>query len=147
MTSAEQFESLGHFFHADFGYILGHDPKPFPPPIKLTPSMIDGMGGTQHANFLAFKQHCFTSYTILRKHSSLILNLFALMTDANIPDIRAEPDKAVEKVRERFMLGVTEEEAIRGFADVLGEGGMGGVWGGYQGLMDGLHELMQRMKS
>jgi len=38
--------------------------------------------------------------------------LFSLMVDANIPDIRLEPDKAVLKVRERFHLELTEEEAI-----------------------------------
>ncbi|KAG1726248.1 kinase-like domain-containing protein [Suillus paluster] len=26
----------GHFFHVDIGYILGRDPKPFPPPIKVS---------------------------------------------------------------------------------------------------------------
>jgi phosphatidylinositol 3-kinase len=35
----------GHFFHADFGYILGRDPKPFPAQMKLTKEMVDVMGG------------------------------------------------------------------------------------------------------
>lgn len=33
------------------------------------------------------------------RYSNLILNLFSLMVDANIPDIALEPDKTVKKVR------------------------------------------------
>jgi hypothetical protein len=35
----------GRLFHIDFGYILGNDPKPFPPPMKLCREMIEAMGG------------------------------------------------------------------------------------------------------
>lgn len=35
----------GHFFHIDFGYILGRDPKPLAPSMKLSHEMVDGMGG------------------------------------------------------------------------------------------------------
>ena len=31
--------------HIDFGFILGKDPKPYPPPIKLCKEMVEGMGG------------------------------------------------------------------------------------------------------
>lgn len=30
----------GNLFHIDFGYILGRDPKPFPPPMKLSKEMV-----------------------------------------------------------------------------------------------------------
>lgn len=109
----------GHFFHADFGYILGRDPKPFAPLMKLDNLMIAGMGGPNSPNFTAFKNYCFTAYTTLRKQSSLILNLFSLMRDANIPDIKIERDKAVWKVQERMCLDMTEEEAIRHFEGLI----------------------------
>ena len=109
----------GHFFHADFGYILGRDPKPFAPVMKLSKEMVDCMGGVQSEHYQRFRQYCFLAYTALRKSSNLILNLFSLMVDANIPDIRIEPDKAVLKVRERFHLELTEEEAILYFGRVI----------------------------
>ncbi|UKZ82179.1 hypothetical protein TrVFT333_009963 [Trichoderma virens FT-333] len=109
----------GHFFHADFGYILGRDPKPFAPVMKLSKEMVDCMGGVQSEHYRQFKQYCFLAYTALRKSSNLILNLFSLMVHANIPDIRLEPDKAVSKVRERFHLEMGEEEAIRYFERII----------------------------
>lgn len=41
---------------------------------------------------------------LLRRNANPILNLFALMTRANIPDIRSEPERAVARVQEKFML-------------------------------------------
>ena len=38
----------GKMLHIDFGFILGRDPKPYPPPIKLRKEMIDAMGGIEH---------------------------------------------------------------------------------------------------
>ena len=34
------FSFLGNLFHIDFGYILGRDPKPLPPPMKLSKEMV-----------------------------------------------------------------------------------------------------------
>ena len=102
----------GNFFHADFGYILGRDPKPFAPLMKLSTQMVEGMGGPDHEYFRQFKQHCFTAYMALRKSANLILNLFALMTESNVQDIRNEPDKAVWKVQERLNLDKSEQEAM-----------------------------------
>lgn len=129
----------GHFFHADFGFILGRDPKPFAPLMKLAREMVDGMGGTQHAYYAQFKQYCFTAYASLRKSANLILNLFALMSEANIPDIRMEPDKAVLKVQERFHLELSEEEAIRAFEALIGDS-MNAVM---PVVIDRLHGLVQ----
>ncbi|EPS34839.1 hypothetical protein PDE_09803 [Penicillium oxalicum 114-2] len=129
----------GHFFHADFGFILGRDPKPFAPMMKLCKEMVEGMGGTTSPHYLQFKQYCYTAYTTLRKSANLILNLFSLMVDANIPDIRVEPDKAVLKVKERFHLEMTEEEAIRHFEQLIGDS-VNAIFGV---VIDRLHEFVQ----
>lgn len=109
----------GKFWHADFGYILGRDPKPFPPMMKLPIQVIDGMGGMNHENFNIFKSYCFITYTTLRRNSNLILNLFQLMLNANIPDIQIDPKRAVEKVQDKFALEMTEEEAILHFQNLI----------------------------
>ncbi|KAG8627006.1 hypothetical protein KVT40_004489 [Elsinoe batatas] len=134
----------GHFFHADFGYILGRDPKPLAPSMKLSHEMIDGMGGMSldknpESQFLSFKQYCFTAFTTLRRSSNLILNLFALMQDANIPDIRFWGDQAVKKVEERFCLGVSEDEAIAFFDNLISRSLE--AWGPV--VIDRLHGLVQ----
>ncbi|KAI9793724.1 MAG: Phosphatidylinositol (PI) 3-kinase [Peltula sp. TS41687] len=133
----------GHFFHADFGFILGRDPKPFAPAMKLCKEMVEGMGGSSSAYFAAFKQYCFTAYTTLRKSSNLILNLFSLMVDANIPDIRMEPDKAVWKVKERFHLEMSEEDAIMHF-ELLINDSMNAI---FPVVIDRIHGMIQNWRA
>ena len=133
----------GHFFHADFGYILGRDPKPFAPAMKLCKEMVEGMGGSSSPNYSAFKSYCFTAYTTLRKSSNLILNLFSLMVDANIPDIKVEPGRVVEKVRERFHLEMSEEEAMRFFEGLIGDS-VGSI---FPVVIDTIHNMMQGLRA
>ena len=102
----------GNLFHIDFGYILGRDPKPFPPPMKLSKEMVEAMGGINSEHYQQFRKLCYTAFLHLRRHSNLILNLFNLMIDANIPDIALEPDKTVKKVQDKFRLDLNDEEAV-----------------------------------
>jgi phosphatidylinositol 3-kinase len=132
----------GHFFHADFGYILGRDPKPFAPLMKLSSQMVDGMGGKEHPNYAQFKQYCYTAYSSLRKSAALILNLFALMSEANIPDIRIEPDKAVQKVQDRFFLELSDQDAVKAFEMQI-EASLNSIGAG---IIDYTHGIMQRIK-
>ncbi|WVF72152.1 hypothetical protein IAT40_006964 [Kwoniella sp. CBS 6097] len=111
----------GHFFHVDFGYILGRDPKPYPPPVKVCKEMVDAMGGTSSSHYARFQSLCYTAFIGLRKNANLILNLVALMVDAGIQDIQLEPDKAVWKVQEKFMLDLSEEDAIKQFEALLND--------------------------
>uniref|UniRef100_A0A1B6DM67 Phosphatidylinositol 3-kinase catalytic subunit type 3 n=1 Tax=Clastoptera arizonana TaxID=38151 RepID=A0A1B6DM67_9HEMI len=102
----------GKLFHIDFGYILGRDPKPLPPPMKLSKEMVEAMGGVTSEHFNEFRKLCYTTFLHLRRHANLILNLFALMVDASVPDIALEPDKAVKKVQDKLRLDLNDEEAV-----------------------------------
>lgn len=77
----------GKLFHIDFGYILGRDPKPLPPPMKLSKEMVEGMGGIQSEFYNEFKKQCYTAFLHLRRHANVMLNLFSLMVDASVPGI------------------------------------------------------------
>ncbi|CDR44756.1 CYFA0S15e02454g1_1 [Cyberlindnera fabianii] len=129
----------GHFFHADFGYILGRDPKPFPPLMKLPPQIIDAFGGADSPNYHKFRNYCFVAYSIFRKNSNLILNLFELMRDSSIPDIAIEPDRTVYKVKEKFCLDMSEEEAIIHFQNLINDS----VSALLPKVIDRLHSLAQ----
>jgi len=111
----------GRLFHIDFGYILGRDPKPMPPPMKLSSEMIEAFGGMQSDHFQEFRRECYTAFLSLRRYANLILNLFALMVDASVPDIALEPEHTVRKVQEKFRLDFTDEEAISYMQDLIDE--------------------------
>lgn len=57
----------GKLFHIDFGYILGRDPKPLPPPMKLSKEMVEGMGGMQSEQYQEFRKQCYTAFLHLRR--------------------------------------------------------------------------------
>ncbi|XP_026384357.1 phosphatidylinositol 3-kinase, root isoform-like [Papaver somniferum] len=111
----------GRLFHVDFGFILGKDPKPFPPPMKLCKEMVEAMGGAESQYYTRFKSYCCEAYNILRKSSNLILNLFYLMAGSNIPEIASDPEKGILKLQEKFRLDLDDEAAIHFFQDLINE--------------------------
>ncbi|KAF7123343.1 hypothetical protein RHSIM_Rhsim12G0115800 [Rhododendron simsii] len=111
----------GRLFHVDFGFILGRDPKPFPPPMKLCKEMVEAMGGAESQYYTRFKSYCCEAYNILRKSSNLILNLFHLMAGSNIADIASDPEKGILKLQEKFRLDLDDEECIHFFQDLINE--------------------------
>ncbi|KAJ2938471.1 hypothetical protein O0L34_g12916 [Tuta absoluta] len=109
----------GALFHIDFGYILGRDPKPLPPPMKLSKEMVEAMGGVHSEHYHEFRKQCYTAFLHLRRHANLMLNLFSLMVDASVPDIALEPDKAVKKVQDKLRLDLGDEEAVHYLQNLL----------------------------
>uniref|UniRef100_A0A0A8ZGL1 ATVPS34 n=1 Tax=Arundo donax TaxID=35708 RepID=A0A0A8ZGL1_ARUDO len=110
----------GRLFHVDFAFILGRDPKPFPPPMKLCKEMVEAMGGAESQYYTRFKSYCCEAYNILRKSSSLILNLFKLMERSGIPDISSDESGGL-KLQEKFRLDLDDEDAIHFFQDLINE--------------------------
>jgi len=43
------------------------------------------------------------------------------MLDANVPDIALEPDKTIQKVRDRFCLNLSEEQAVQNLQQLMEE--------------------------
>ncbi|CAF1934279.1 unnamed protein product [Brassica napus] len=111
----------GRLFHVDFAFILGRDPKPFPPPMKLCKEMVEAMGGADSQYYTRFKSYCCEAYNILRKPSNLILNLFYLMAGSTIPDIASDPEKGILKLQEKFRLDMDDEACIHFFQDLINE--------------------------
>jgi hypothetical protein len=111
----------GRLFHIDFGFILGRDPKPYPPPMKIIREMVDGMGGASSLHYQQFKSLSCEAFHLLRQSSSLFLNLFALMRDSAVPDVVLEGDRAVLKVQEKMRLELTPEEAEVAFQQLINE--------------------------
>ena len=111
----------GRLFHIDFGYIMGRDPKPFAPPVKLCREMVEAMGGVDSPGYARFRSYCCEAFNILRKSSNLILNLIMLMSEANIPDISTDPERTRLKLQEKLVPDASDEEAIQLFQGVLNE--------------------------
>lgn len=101
----------GHLFHLDFGYIFGKDPKPLPPPMRITKEMIDGMGGPDNPNYQRFRAYCCQAYNILRRSATLITVLLSLMRDAGIDDLHPEPMTTIAKLYEKFRVDIDDEAA------------------------------------
>ncbi|CAD8088581.1 unnamed protein product [Paramecium primaurelia] len=108
----------GKMFHIDFGFILGKDPKPYPPPFKLCPEMVEAMGGQKSELYTLFKSKCVEVYVYLRRYAKLIINLFLLMADAGIKDYSQE---AIEQMYEKFRLDDSDENAEIHFLGLLEE--------------------------
>mmetsp|Transcript_10831 Transcript_10831/g.19667 ORF Transcript_10831/g.19667 Transcript_10831/m.19667 type:complete len:881 (+) Transcript_10831:3-2645(+) len=115
----------GHFFHIDFGFIFGRDPKPLPPAFRLTKEMVDGMGGTDSKEYRQFCSLACQAFNVLRKSAGLVLNLLHLMSDAGIEDLSHNPSAdaigVISKVEERFKLELTDEQAELFFVGLINE--------------------------
>lgn len=111
----------GRLFHIDFGFILGKDPKPFPPPMRICKEMVEGMGGNSSPGYQSFKSKCCQAFKILRRHSKLIINLLYLMTDSGIKDICSDPQFAILKVEQKFQALMDDEQAEEHFLNLIDE--------------------------
>jgi len=118
-------QPTGHFFHIDFGFIFGRDPKPLPPAFRLTKEMVDGMGGADSREYRQFCSLACQAFNVLRKSAGLVLNLLHLMSDAGIEDLSHNPSAdaigVISKVEERFKLELTDEQAELFFVGLIKE--------------------------
>ena len=76
----------GELVHIDFSYIMGEDPKNIEVEMKITPDMLQMLGGKNSKHFQIFKKLCSHIYKIIRKRSSLWYMLLTFLA-FNKPEI------------------------------------------------------------
>lgn len=112
----------GHLFHIDFGHFLGKIKywagiKRERSPFVLTPDFAYIMGGRYSERFKRFVGLCCTAYNILRKHSNLFINLFAMMLSTGIPELQTIED--IEYLRRAFMYDFDDTQATAAFTSMI----------------------------
>lgn len=110
----------GRLFHVDFEYILGNDPKPFAPPMKLSEQMVVAMGGRGSRDYLEFNKFCCKAYLILRKSARLFAAIFDLVEDLNVGG-RSNGLSNGSVIMERFQLHLSREEAVQYMQGIIQE--------------------------
>lgn len=99
----------GSLFHIDYGYILGTDPKLKDPFIRITPGMLDAMGGEQSENYILFKKLCNSIYSTMRRHQNIIITLISFLRNV---DPKKYNNKLFEKhILKRFEPGLNFKDA------------------------------------
>ncbi|AYU79292.1 PI3K / phosphatidylinositol 3-kinase [Leishmania donovani] len=133
----------GRLLHIDFGYVLGNDPKPFPPPMKINREMVEVLGGPQSTGFTEFKLYCCSAYNTLRKHAPLLLHILLLGAHTEgMPQVTGEggdPRVNLLKVQEKLRLDLTNAQATQYLQNVIADS-VGSI---FTNLWDVLHAAAQ----
>ena len=97
----------GELVHIDFSYLLGEDPKNVKVEMKITPDMLNMLGGKDSEQFQIFKQNCSEVYKIVRSRSSLwyLLLVFLAFTKPEIYPYHGEFDFIKRYVINRLIPG------------------------------------------
>jgi hypothetical protein len=93
----------GRLFHIDYSFVLGLDPKPLAPKMRITAEMIDALGGINSNYYRMFEEYCSQCYNLLRKHSNLFTNMLFLLT--KIGGTKFTQEQLEVEVAKRFLPG------------------------------------------
>ena len=111
----------GELVHIDFSYIMGEDPKNIEVEMKITPDMLNMLGGKNSKHFIKFKKLCSYVYKIIRKRSSLWYILLTFLA-FNKPEIYPYYDnyKFIKKyVIKKLIPGEFDEEGSMQITEIV----------------------------
>ncbi|MEE6499476.1 hypothetical protein FKM82_003460 [Ascaphus truei] len=137
--------STGHMFHIDFGKFLGHAQmfggfKRDRAPFVLTSDMAYVINGGEKptSRFQLFVDLCCQAYNLLRRHTSLFLNLLSLMLSSELPELTGIQD--LKYVQDALQPHATDAEATIFFTRLI-ESSLGSVATKFNFF---IHNLAQR---
>ena len=113
----------GRIFHIDFGHFLGHfktkygikrERTPFVLTEDFTKVISKGSSNPiETEEFKNFQSLCENAYMIVRRYSSLIVNLFILMLSSDMPELQSIED--IMFLRKTLAIDETDEKALEFF--------------------------------
>ena len=102
----------GQLFHIDFGFILGRDPKIMSPEIRLTPEIIDAMGGVHSKYYKNFKIYCNKAFKCIRRHSRIFYVLLCDLTTIYPSPPKINKEYINNFILTRFIMGGDDINAL-----------------------------------
>lgn len=99
----------GRLFHIDFGYILGKDPVFTNPGIRITPEIVEAIGGQNSEYYPVFKDTCTLIFNCLRRNIDIFMNMLLLLP--HISDVGVTEDEIKEQIIKRFIPGENHIDA------------------------------------
>jgi phosphatidylinositol 3-kinase len=107
----------GRLFHIDFGYILGKDPVFWNPSIRITPEIVEAIGGFQSEKYIEFTQICSKIFNVMRRNINLIMHIILLLP--KVTNINLTEQEITRQIIKRFMPGESEIDAEMYFVKQL----------------------------
>ena len=133
----------GHFFHCDYSFILGSDPKKYLP-MRVTQDMINGMGGWSSDNYCQFLSLACAAFLTIRRPENVrhLLSLIRLLQGCNLPDLEETQsiEAAIQGVRDRLQLDLSDEDAIEFMEKLIKDSVASKMWI----AVDAIHSLAKR---
>ncbi len=131
--------SSGSFFHCDYSFLMGSDPKAYLP-VRITPHMVAGMGGVESDGYTKFLSLMGAAFLCLRQAENvhLILSLIRLMEASCLP-----MEMRLNDVRNRLRLDLSDEAALEYLEALLETTVTNKMWL----AVDAIHTIGKRIKT
>ena len=130
----------GRMVHIDYSYILGHDPKWQQVQMRITPGMLDMLGGKNSVEYQQFICLCTSMYKQIRKYS-FFWSVFIHYLCNTMPKTKYNDKSEIKKhIEQRLMLNSSSEEINMFIVDTVEKNSDSGI-----GFYDTMHHMRSKI--